>query len=88
MTGIGSPGGDGVVQPACVHRPRVHPNNAFVRFEKAEVEQSIPARFATLALRNADRVAVKTRNQTITYGQLDAAADRVAVAILAVRGHG
>jgi amino acid adenylation domain-containing protein len=66
----------------------VRPDNVFVPFDKAEIEQSIPARFASQARRHADRLAVKTRTEVFTYAQLDAAADRVSGAILAVRGSG
>jgi len=88
MTSIVPTGGDRDVQPISTKGCREQTNNAFVPFDKAEIEQSIPARFAVQVHRNADRLAVKTRNQALTYRQLDAATDRVAGAILAARGCG
>jgi amino acid adenylation domain-containing protein len=88
MTSIVPPGGDRDVQPTSAPGRRVQPNNVFVPFDKAEIEQSIPARFAAQVRRHADRLAVKTRYEALTYAQLDATTDRVAAAILAARGHG
>jgi amino acid adenylation domain-containing protein len=66
----------------------MQPNNAFVPFDKAEIEQSIPARFAAQVHRNAERLALKTRYEAFTYTQLDVTTDRLAAAILMARGHG
>ncbi len=65
-----------------------HPTNAFVRFERGDTEQSISDRFGQLARRFADRVAVKTTCDALTYAQLDARANRIAHLILARRGGG
>jgi len=78
--------GDRELHPMLAPGGRVQPANAFVPFDKAEIEQTIPARFAAQVRRNADRLAVKTRHQTLTYEQLDVATDQVADAILAARG--
>ncbi len=67
---------------------RVQPENEFTPFDKAEIEQSIPDRFAAQVRRHAGRFAVRTRSEALTYAQLGAAVDRVAAAILAARGHG
>lgn len=64
------------------------PADGFTRFEPAEVEQSIPARFERQVLRHGARLAVKTRYQALTYRQLNATANRIARAILARRGEG
>jgi amino acid adenylation domain-containing protein len=64
----------------------VHPTNAFVRFEKGDIEQSIPDRFEQEVAAHPDRLAVRSRNHELTYGALNEAANRVAHAILAQRG--
>lgn len=51
-------------------------------FPKEDVEQSIPARFERIAEESERRIAVRTRQQTLTYGALNDAANRVAWAIL------
>ena len=78
--------------PADLRHPeqvrRVHPTNAFIRFEKEETEQSIPQRFEQQVSRYPDRLAVKTRNHQLTYAALNKVANRVARALLAQRGEG
>src|SRR6185436_13854730 len=61
---------------------------AFVPFPRTALEQSIGARFEAQARRGPDRLAVKHGATAWTYAQLDAAANRVARAILAARGPG
>ena len=68
-----------------VQSRRIHPTNAFIPFPRAAVEQSIPARFEQQVSRYPDRPAVKTGSQTLTYAELNRAANRVARAILAQR---
>lgn len=65
---------------------RVTPTNPYVEFEKQEVEQSIAQRFEKIVEAYPDRVAVKTRNCSITYGSLNNMANRVARAIMTQRG--
>ncbi len=67
---------------------RIRPTNAFVKFKKEEIEQSIPDRFEKQVRRYPDRIAVKTRNDELTYDGLNQAANRVARAILTQRGTG
>ena len=78
--------------PADLRQPeqacRVHPTNAFIRFEKEETEQSIPQRFEQQVSRYRDRLAVKTRSHQLTYAALNKVANRVARALLAQRGEG
>jgi amino acid adenylation domain-containing protein len=57
-------------------------------FAREEIEQSIPARFAKQARLHPDAVAVRTRTTTLTYAELDRAADRVARALLRARPAG
>jgi amino acid adenylation domain-containing protein len=63
-----------------------HPTGTFIEFRKEELEQSIPDRFEKIAARFPDHIAVKSRNQTLTYGQLNQAANRLARTVLARRG--
>ena len=63
-----------------------HPSGTFVEFPEGEIEQSIPARFEKIVAIFPDRLALKSKNCALTYRQLNEAANRVAGAILAVRG--
>ncbi|HXD30780.1 MAG TPA: amino acid adenylation domain-containing protein [Pyrinomonadaceae bacterium] len=60
----------------------VRPRKEFIKFERAEIEQSITDRFATQVRRYANRTAIKTSNHEWTYRQLNDAANRVARALL------
>ncbi len=55
-------------------------------FEKTEIVQSIPARFAKMVAAHGDRVAVKSGDNVLTYRALDAAQQRIARAILTACG--
>jgi amino acid adenylation domain-containing protein len=63
-----------------------HPSGKFVEFPKQDVETSIPRRFEKIAGQFPDRIAVTMRNRTLTYQELNQAANRLAHAILAQRG--
>jgi amino acid adenylation domain-containing protein len=65
-----------------------HPSGTFVKFKRAAIEQSIPARFEQQVRNYPDRVAVKTRTHVMTYAELNHAANRVAEAILSRLGTG
>jgi amino acid adenylation domain-containing protein len=65
-----------------------HPTGSFVKFDKEEIEQSIPARFEKIVRQYPDRLAVKMGNLALTYGELNKTANQVARAILAARGEG
>ena len=69
-------------QPPSVEYRIVSPTNDFIRFEDAEVQQSIPSRFEQQVMKYPNRLAVKTRTQEFTYDELNKAANRVARAIL------
>jgi amino acid adenylation domain-containing protein len=60
----------------------------FVEFPKAAIEQTLTSRFEQQVRRDPARLAVRTRKEALTYAELDAAANRVAHAILAERGVG
>ena len=65
-----------------------HPSRSFIQFTPEELEQSIPERFAQQVRRDPDRLAVKTKHQSLTYQALHRTANRLAHAILAQRGEG
>jgi len=64
----------------------LHPSNPFIRFEKSEIEQSIPQRFEHQVNLHPRRLAVKTRRHAWTYQQLNHSANRVARVIVERRG--
>ncbi len=59
---------------------------SFTPFPRSAVEQSIPARFEAVARLHADRLAVAWGEERLTYAALDAAANRLARAIVAAGG--
>lgn len=69
-----------------VHGGSVPQPAKFEPFDRREIEQSIPSRFEQLARREPNRLAVKTRTETLTYGALNDFAGRTASAILQAAG--
>ena len=65
-----------------------HPSARFEPFALEDIEQSVPARFEKQVDRHADRIAVRTPAETLTYADLDRLANRIAHAILARTGEG
>jgi amino acid adenylation domain-containing protein len=65
-----------------------HPSGTFVEFPIEDVEQSIPQRFEKIVRMYPDRLAVKDKDRSLTYDELNKAADRIARAILEKRGPG
>ena len=63
-----------------------HPTGTFIEFKKEEIEQSIAARFEKIVRQYQSLLALKARDLSITYDELNKAANRVARAILAERG--
>src|SRR5258706_7024832 len=59
-----------------------HPSGTFVKFPKEDVEGSIPERFEKIVKLYPDRVAVKDQCRSLTYDELNQAANRVARKIL------
>jgi surfactin family lipopeptide synthetase A len=53
---------------------RVRPTNPFIRFEKKEVEQSIPVRFEEQVRKYPGRPALKTQTRLWSYDELNQAA--------------
>jgi non-ribosomal peptide synthetase component F len=65
-----------------------HPSGTFVEFKEKEIEQSIPERFEKMVRQFPNRIAVKARDQSVTYAELNAMANRLARTIVARRGPG
>ena len=55
-----------------------HPTGTFIEFNKEEIEQSIPERFEKIVRMYPDRLAVKSEKHSLTYDQLNKAANRIA----------
>ena len=67
-------------------RNYTHAVKTFIEFRKREIEQSITDRFEEQVRRYSRRLAIKTKSQSLTYQQLNAASNRVAHSILARLG--
>ena len=65
-----------------------HPSGAFVEFPIEEVEQSIPERFEKIVRMYPERVALKTKDRSLTYDSLNKWANRMANELLARCGFG
>jgi amino acid adenylation domain-containing protein len=61
----------------------MRPTNPFTEFKKEDIEQSIADRFEQQARRHPQRLAVKTKTQSLTYDALNRMANQVAQAVLA-----
>ena len=48
-----------------------HPGGRFVEFRKEEIEQSIPERFEKIAREFRERPAIKSKNYSLTYDELN-----------------
>jgi amino acid adenylation domain-containing protein len=65
-----------------MHRGGLVPPKSFVRFERTELERSIPDRFERQVTQHPSHTAVKTKGHAWTYAQLNDVANRIARAIL------
>src|SRR5262249_37866799 len=65
-----------------------HTVKTFMELTKEETEQSITDRFEEQARRYSCRLAIKTKSQSLTYEQLNAASNQEAHSILARPGDG
>jgi len=61
---------------------------SFAPFPRSDVEQSIPARFERQARMYPDRIAIEDPETALTYRDLNRLANRIARAVLALRGAG
>jgi amino acid adenylation domain-containing protein len=75
-------------EQAAIRAKCFHPTGTFVEFPKDEIERSIPGRLEKIVRQYPERLAVKTKDRSLTYGELNQAANRIAHAILAKRGQG
>jgi amino acid adenylation domain-containing protein len=66
----------------------IHPSEAFVEFTDQEALGSLVQRFERQVHMYPDRLALKTRAHSYTYSELNAAANRVAHALIEHRGVG
>ncbi|SEL54946.1 non-ribosomal peptide synthetase, partial [Nitrosovibrio tenuis] len=66
----------------------VAPMRPFIKFSGQAIEQSIGSRFREQAERYRDSIAVHTKNEQLTYTQLEKLSNRIANALLALRGTG
>ena len=66
----------------CYRQPAA-PKHAFESFGLDEIESSIADRFEKMSFRYSDRLAVRCRQRSYTYAELNIAANRIAHAILA-----
>ena len=55
-------------------------------FSKTEIEGSIPSRFQLIAQRYSDHLAIKDGSRSLSYTELDVAANRIANELLALNG--
>lgn len=74
------------VEQEAIRASCFHPTGTFVEFKKQDIEQSIPERFEQIVAHYPDRIAVKTKDQAISYDLLNNMANRVARALMARRG--
>jgi amino acid adenylation domain-containing protein len=65
----------------------IRPANAFARFEREEIEQSINERFEAQVRKYPARIAVKTANHEWSYAELNAKANQIAHSILGLFGN-
>src|SRR5262245_28475163 len=64
-----------------------HPSGACPRFDRGDIEQSIPDRFHQQVTRFPDRIAVQTGSSAITYAKLDEVSNQVAWQLLSTAHH-
>ena len=60
-----------------------HPAGTFIEFKQEEIDQSVSDRFEQQVAKYPGRIAVRTTTHTLTYDELNRAANRIAHAILA-----
>jgi amino acid adenylation domain-containing protein len=60
----------------------VHPTGTFIKFKKQEIEQSIPERFEKIARLYPNQLAVKAGDRSLSYEELNQAANRIARSIV------
>ncbi len=81
--GINHPPEQQGMRDKCFYSP-----GTFVEFPEEEIQTSIPARFEKMVRMYPDRLAVKDKDRSLTYGELNSAANEIAHAILEKRDRG
>ena len=76
------------VRQQAIQARSFHPTGEWTEFPYAALDGSIVARFEAIVMRYPNRLAVKMADTQLTYAELNAAANRLAHAILAQRGEG
>src|SRR5262249_261401 len=71
------------MQPECFHSVET-----YTELERKTVDNSIPARFERIVQLYPDCLAVKDKDRSLTYDQLNRTANRIARAIIENRGPG
>jgi amino acid adenylation domain-containing protein len=71
------------IEAKCLHR-----SGSFIDFKRKEIEQSVPDRFEAIVRQYPNRTAVKEGDLTLTYDELNRAANVIAHAILEQTGSG
>lgn len=71
-----------------MHARCYHPSGQWIEFKPEALEQSVVARFTAMVDRYPERLALQMGDEQVTYQALNAAANRLAHAILAQRGVG
>jgi amino acid adenylation domain-containing protein len=66
----------------------ISPSQQFAQGLSNDVDSTTPTRFETVVRHYPDRLAIKVGNRALTYNELNKAANRIARAILAIRGPG
>ena len=69
-------------EQAAIRAKCFHPSGTFVEFPKEEIEQSIPERFEKIVQRYPRRLALRTNAESLTYEDLNNAANCVGRVIL------
>ena len=64
----------------------IKPPKNYVRFQKEDIEQSIPKRFEQQVAKYPNHIAAKNNNRELTYSSLNNLSNRVAHTILHRRG--
>ncbi len=77
----------GLARQKSIRARCVHPTGIFIEFKREEMEQSIPERFEKQAKVHPDRTAVKIGDRSLTYYELNKAANSMAQVILAQSGN-
>jgi non-ribosomal peptide synthetase component F len=64
----------------------MRPGDQYREFERGEIEQPIPARFDKQVRKCFHATAVRVHGRALTYGELDAHANRIAFAVAEAAG--